>query len=146
MTSAMFPGKLIQLDEESGLMARVFTVGTKHLRKFSRQIGNAISSISSMKLPSIKDKKAMEAWAAAELAPILINDAFDILTDCIKVFTVDEAGVETPFQLDELPHYHLPVLIVTWFEDSFGEEKKIRPWIEAFQKLSKALPTPQKTG
>lgn len=142
---AMFPGCRIELDD--GLIGVVYPVGTKHLRKFSRQIGAAISAISTMRLPSLADKKRLEEWAMAELTPILVNDAFDILTDCIKVLKYDENGEnETSVPLEELPHWHLPKLATQWFIDSFGEERKIRPWIEAFQRISKALPTPQKTG
>lgn len=133
-----FPGRTVELE---GFTCTVYPLGVKHLRKFQRQIGRIVSSVSAMKVPAGTDKDVLEKWVIAEVVPLIVADAFELLIDCIIIKKGDDT-----IPLEEAPHHWLPILGTHWVQDSFGSEEKIRPWKEALAKVSKALPTPPKTN
>lgn len=139
MSDPLFPGRVVVLDEANNIKATVFPLGVVHIRKFQRQLTTVMTTLQSMKLPNIEDKKAVEAFVMAELIPIVLNDAFDMLADCIRITRGDAV---IPFE--QMPHWHLAPVATTWLEESFGSEEKVRPWKEALARMMKALPAPPK--
>ncbi len=114
----LFPGRPIAL---SGYEATVYPMGVKHVRKFLERvlaIADAIGIVA--RRPDESERQHVER-ISAELIPFALKNAFDIISECVVL--PDGA------KLDDVPQWDLPPIVEAWIYESFGEEKKWRPWV-----------------
>mgnify|MGYP001557853467 CR=1 FL=1 len=128
-----FPGIKIQLSDR--LSVEVFPIGTKHLEKFSEQVGVIIGIIASENLEKTIDpltqKETLDVAAIVKrAAPQIIKycstHALDLLQECCFFEPVQ-------FPIRELPHYKLPPILAAFIDQSFGSGDKLRPWVEVVE-------------
>jgi len=127
----LFPGKEIVLNDQ--VVAIVFPLGFKHIRKFSRDISGALLTLMNSQIPeNIRDdskaQKRLTDQMFQTLIPYAIDNLLDLISECIK-FKPEEV------KIDDLPHWDVAKLIEAWIIESFGEEKKYLPWIAAVENI-----------
>lgn len=125
----LYPGVEVVL--ESGAVAKVFPLGFKHIRKFSTQISGALLTLMNQKIPAniAKDPAAAKAFQDAmfaKIVPYVLTNLLDLLEDCV---VLEGAKVE------DLPHWEVAKITEVWVIESFGEEKKRRPWVAAVENI-----------
>lgn len=125
---ALFPGGTPVDLEEHGWVS-VFPLGVSHIKKFTGIVSIGLQMIPTEMVDEQK-KEQLGARIAAQLIPFMLTEGLELIAECVK-FEDQGKGLE------QLPHYCLPVIIDTWFEESFGEEKKYRPWLHLTEKLVK---------
>ena len=130
--SVIFPGRELTL--KCGLKAKVFPLGLVHLKKFSKALTTTVMSIAqSMKLTPGANSKTIGEQVLTEALPYMTEDLFGLLTECVEIHNPDPNG--EVISLEDLPHWEIPPIIQAWFEESFDDESKWRPWMTAFTKM-----------
>lgn len=121
----LFPGKVVPIGD-TGLTATVYPLGFIHLRKFTSSIAGVIFQLLAIKVPKDADQKAKTSIYIAQMVPFILQNALELFTECVKI----KGG-----KLDDLPHWEVPPLIELWVIESFGEERKWRPWVTSVEKI-----------
>ena len=130
----MFPGVEVSIELPDGpMMVTVFPVGIQQMKKFVTAIAGAVGIIRGMDLKKDGSTQDHLKQMLPHLIPIVLNDLFGLVQECT-------VGVD----LDTLPHWLVPPIVEAWIIESFGDEKKIRPWIQMFENLTEKM-TGQKT-
>lgn len=144
----LFPGRTVPLEVEIDgkavtLHAVVYPLGFKHLRRFSKDVTGAIMAMVGTRVPDNLKNDPVAAAAFSnrimmQLIPYAIDNLLDLVKECV---TFETKG----FEIDELPHWHVATLVEAWIIESFGEEKKWRPWIAAVENVyAQVTGTPKK--
>ena len=110
---------------------RVFPLGLKHMKKWTRAIVQTLDfMINQIQLTKkdLQDKEKLGGALVGQLAPYIMINLLDLMQDCVTV-------EGDRFALEDLPHYDVAAVIDTWIEESFGDEKKWRPWLQMTEKL-----------
>ncbi len=118
--AVLFPGRKVKI--EDGLEITVMPMLVHHMREFSEPIVKAIDGL----VASGVDFNALgESWPklVKHLQPLLLHDLFDLLNLCADV------------ELDDVPHWVLPIVAGEWIEENFGTAEKVRPWFEVVSKV-----------
>lgn len=139
----LYPGREVEV-ADGRATAVVYPMGIRHLKKFSSKIGTVLSALSRVPVPVGAPKERVAGIYAAYAGPLVIEHLLELIEECTKLKFVNEAGEEEQISLDDLPQYDLPALVETWLEESFGEEKKWKPWITATEKLLNKFLKPEK--
>lgn len=128
-TKVLNPGTQVLIGEGGeAVVATVHPMGRAHMAQFAGNIAGVLRHVMSMKVdPNDKD---MQAAVVMQLLPIVLADLMDLVGACT---TFDHEGLT----IDDLPHYMLPELAETWIVESFGEERKWRPWVTVVERLTK---------
>lgn len=123
---AMFPGREIPIELPDGaIMATVYPVGINQMKKFVTAIAGAVGIIRGMDFNKEGSTDDHLKQMLPHLVPIVLNDLLGLVKECT-------VGVD----LDALPHWLVAPIVEAWVMESFGEEKKIRPWIQMFENLT----------
>lgn len=126
----LFPGYIMEFDAAKGkkLKVEVFPLGITHLRQFNRQLEAIIPKIASQVDLSKLKEHGEEAIADIMpiLAPMILTDLLDLVNACTK-------GVD--LLNSYVPHWILPQIIERWLLESFGDAKKLKPWVSAVETL-----------
>lgn len=136
--SPLFPGREVELEVElptgrSIVVATVYPLGFRHLRRFSKDVTGAINAVVGMRVPeNLRSDPAAAAAFTNRVLMQLVPYAIDNLLDLVKECVVFKDGVA---EVDDLPHWHVATLVEAWIIESFGEEKKWRPWIAAVENV-----------
>lgn len=124
---------------ESGHVVKVFPVGYKQLKKFSKNFGAALSMLNTLQVPKeLLDSEnggaeAMNIYMKSAI-PYVINNLLDVVEDTVTIEPL--AGSNLPeITLDDVPHWELPPIIHAWILKSFGEKRKISPWTAVVEDL-----------
>lgn len=130
----LYPGKVVELETARGKIAvKVYPLGFKHLRKFSKNITGALLALLGGDVgKGVSDPVARAALGQrlmGQVIPYVIDNLLDLLEECV----VFQDGLD--ITMDELPHWEVAKLIEVWLTESFGEEKKWRPWVAAVENL-----------
>jgi hypothetical protein len=121
-----YPGQEVEIDWGSGtIKVMVFPAGVSQIKKFSRALAYLVKELTST--PLVKDDEGKYTLASLErLVPVitdlLVTDLLDLVLECCKP------------KLD-FKHWHIPQLTVAWLIENFGEEKKLRPWVQAVERM-----------
>lgn len=138
----LFPGKSVDLTVgDITVTAVVYPLGFKHLRRFSREVTGALLAIVGTSVPKDLDKDKQAAFGGRvmmQLIPYAIDNLLDLVKECV-VFK--EKGVT----IDDMPHWHVATLVELWAIESFGEEKKWRPWLAAVENVHAQVTGKKKT-
>lgn len=129
----LFPGK--EIPNGLGLTITVFPVGFNQIKKFSKNILGALELIaSSVKADGSEllagDKKKLGMKVLAAAVPAVIEDLLDLVEECVTL-----TKGETRVPIGKLPHWEVPPIIEAFLMENFGEESRIRPWIEAVKNI-----------
>jgi len=130
----LFPGRNVELDVNgTKVLVTVYPLGFRHLRRFSKDVTGAVMAIVGTKVP--ENLKSDPAAAAAfsqrvmmQLVPYAIDNLLDLVAECVTFETPDVV-------IDDLPHYCVAPIIEAWLLESFGEEKKWRPWLATVENV-----------
>ena len=114
----LFPGKQIKTDLD--VVITVYPLGVTHIKRFTEDITRIVNASQSIRVSKNADKKQVAEQFVMGLIPLVLTDALELVKECTKVEGAD---------FDELPHWLLPDIASAWIEESFGEEKKWRPWV-----------------
>lgn len=108
----------------AGVKILVQGLGIKEVKKFSNAISRVIPAI----MPIIMNQSGVSAdWAKAITAAVLpfaMADLLELVDDCIDV------------TLEKVPLHHVPPIVEKWVEMSFGDPKKLMPWVEMAKGIS----------
>ncbi len=135
---ALYPGTLVEIrlgaQGQRVVTATVYPVGFKHLQKFTvlmMRVGETLSKASATVRKDVDEdelKKAMGNEVIKALVPIVMDEMMGLVAECV-VF--DDENVT----MDSLAHYHIAPIIEAWIAESFLPLEKLRPWIEAINRL-----------
>ena len=130
----LFPGTRISIETAKGKLGwTVFPVGFDKMQRFSKAVGRAVTAITSLRFtPGASFEEQAKLLLPAAL-PIILEDLLDLVAECC----IPDPGFKITLQ--ELPHYASVPLIEAWFEESFGTEEKIRPFVRAVERLVKKI-------
>lgn len=147
----LFPGRSLPVADGRAL-ATVYPLGLVHLKRFGAQIATALQLLAAVPLPRDPDPAEYEgdpgrqALALADyearrreygqallrrLGPFLLDQALDLVRDCV-VLEAAEQGAPAP-TWEQLPHWDFPAIAEAFVAESFDEERKWRPWLEALE-------------
>ena len=124
----LFPGTRIKLEDGIDLEITVYPLGVKHVKKFTDDIARIVNASQRIKVEKGGDQKKIAEQFVMGLVPIIMTDALDLVKECT---VIEPQGAAT---FDELPHWVLPGIADAWIQESFGEEKKWRPWVTLIEK------------
>ena len=124
----IFPGTDVVLET---CIVRVFPAGLKHLRKFSGELGGVLHLL--VQSGDLREGQSASQFFA-QLVPIALDHLYELIEDCteVKPLVTGES-----IALEDIPHWEVPTLVMAWLEESFGEEKKWKPWVSMIETLVK---------
>lgn len=126
----LFPGYILDFPGANGkkLTVEVFPLGVTHLRKFNHQLEAIVPKLARNVDFAALREKGDEAIAdlLPMLAPMILTDLLDLVDACTKGVDLINGYV---------PHWILPKIIERWLLESFGEAKKIQPWVTAIETM-----------
>jgi hypothetical protein len=127
----LFPGRTIEIEGESDrtMKVRIKPMPIRHFRDFKKAIHSAIDRLSSS---GMLDEEGI-SWSK-DFIPVVIDLATDELLDM-----VNECCEGINLLADNCPNWVFPLVAKEWIFESFGSEKKIRPWVQLIEEtLEKA--------
>ena len=140
--NVLFPGKVITFDGAGGkqLSVTVFPMGSGHVRKFNAAVTKCFARVRALSLDTIEmpaDIRSMtdSEWAAIvmklaktvpQIAIVVMDELMDLVAECVE--GVDLKSTRCPIHL-------LPDIVLAWLMESFGDEKKARPWINLAEQI-----------
>lgn len=130
MSASHTPPAGIRLESDPNIT--VYPVSFKHLRRFHNSIARAVGELAKLRVPQGGDADALFRLAL----PMIADDLMDLLDECCS----------PPLSAGEFgsPHWVVAEAAEKWFQQSFGEAPKLRPWVSAIDTLAAAV-TGQKT-
>ena len=139
LLDALIPGTKVPLIDAAGKPfgdAIVYPLGVRQVRKFGQGIVTVFRVILAGlgkdvdgKAPAFDERRLME-----QAGPLLLSMLPELLAECVRI---EPEG--TDLELDDLPHWCLAPIATAWVQQSFGNGRW-RPWKEAFEGLSAAMP------
>lgn len=128
---ALFPGKTIKLDER--VHATVYPLGVPHIRRFTDHLVGAFSTLARTGIRSGGSESEVGARFMGALLPQVVASMTDILDECVvvDVYPTLEDAKPTRVAVSDLPHHYLPPIAEHWVRESFGDEGKREPWLQA---------------
>lgn len=132
--SVMFPGKRVDLpgpDGSTAMTVIVTPLGIVHMQKFIDCIQEIVPKLSSQmditKLFKV-GKGGEEGMGFTQklmpiVVPMLTSDIIGIIDECVQGLDLKKSK--------NAPHWWLPRIVEAWIVESFGDEMKLRPWVEA---------------
>lgn len=131
-------------------VVRVSPLGFRQLPKFISRVGVASSHIANalkgVEVGAGVPSDKLGGIILQSIAPFVLQNAMDLFIECVEVVDAGADGASAAGApaalaqsdlLDRIPHWEFPPLIEAWLVESFGEEKKWKPWITALENLIK---------
>ena len=125
---ALVPGRTLEID---GHEITVFPAGICHSGKLFTKVVGVLQSAAEMKARPGESVRDHGDRVVNDMIPFAIRNALDIIKDCVEL--------PNRADFDRLPHYFLPPIAQAWIEESFGEEKKWRPWLALVEEAATRL-------
>lgn len=117
--ASMFPGRVVTIESDTGdkIEVRVYPLGVAHIPRYKTMIESALrSGLAEWNRPG-----ASPTDIAAAVLPVLAAEGLDLLKLCTEGVDLDNP---------RLPAWVLPKILVEFLDESFGTEKKARPWVD----------------
>lgn len=116
----LYPGRPVPL--QCGLSVTVYPIGYRHLKKFSGLIGRGLAMLADQAGSLSGAEDGVRARVVMQsLLPLVLADGLELLGECVDT------------KLDDLPHWEIAPLAEAWVLESFGQENKYRPWLQAIE-------------
>ena len=125
----MFPGRTVMVEGEADreIKVRIKPMPIRHFRDFKKAINDAIDRVSSS--PAFTGDTEGFNWSK-DMLPVFVDVATDQLLDMIN-----ECCEGIDLLSDNCPIWVFPTVVKEWIMESFGSEKKIRPWIDLVEEV-----------
>lgn len=123
---ALFPGVPITLECE--VTVKVYPMGFRHVKKFSRSITNAMSALGTISWNAPETE--LGAQIAGLFGPYVLENMIDLVFECCEIVKGEN---EPDIKLEQIPHWELPAIIEVWLKENFGEPKKWKPWVQTIE-------------
>jgi hypothetical protein len=134
-----YPGRKVDITPELAVM--VYPVGMIHLQKFTASVTRAVATLLGRLTPDMIERPGVGAPEGTKvkittegvrvlvpaLVEVITGDLLELVGDCCVP------------PIDLVPHWHLADIVTAWAEESFGEERKLRPWVRAMEALAEKL-------
>lgn len=138
----LVPGVVVPMPS-LGCQAIVYPLGVRQMKRFGAIFSNALSALASVFVVKGKSKEELANDTLKQLVPFVLTYALDIVTDCVRFQLPDGTpvklkrpdGTVVDLKLDDVPHWEAAPVVSVWLLESFGEEKKWRPWVQAIEDL-----------
>ena len=122
----LFPGKTIEINGNGRtIRVTIYPMAIKHFRTFKDSVTKAMEKIG--KAPAGGD------WSSV-IMPIIVqiaaDDLLDIVSECVE-------GID--LKHDRCPNWVYPIVVKEWVIESFGDEKKVRPWITLLEEMAERV-------
>ena len=115
----LFPGKQVTIDADGQkLTFTVRPMAVSHFRRFKDAISKALEKIGGGNLDSV--------GLMITIIDLVADDLMDVINECVD-------GVDLTD--DHCPVWLFPQLATEWFEESFGDEGKVKPWVGMIEKV-----------
>lgn len=125
---ALVPGRTIFIE---GHEITVYPAGVRHAGRLFTKVIGVLEQASTMKREASETEAEHAQRILQGIVPFALKHALDIVGEC----TVLPKGAD----FDHLPHYFLAPIVKAWIEESFGEEKKWRPWLALVEEAATRL-------
>lgn len=148
--AAVIPGRRVPItDDPNGPAVTVYPVAFRQLRVFTEAVHRILFEVISALPPGFFEAtpgattpgverpgvgapesarnlvldRAVYASLAQGLSRAILGELLDMAAACVKP------------SLDGVPHWRVADVMVAWIDESFGEERKLRPWVAAMETL-----------
>lgn len=127
----VYPLGVVHIREFSDAVARVIARGSQDpelaavLSKImaSRGEDEVVAPLPDGSMPPAKaEPPANDNVVLLRLAPIAIAELLPLINRCLDGIDIEDEGC---------PHWVVAPVIEAWISESFGDEKKVRPWADA---------------
>ena len=115
----LFPGRQVTID--AGGQKITFSVrpmAVSHFRRFKDAVSKALEKIGGSTLDS--------GSLMVTIIDLVADDLMDVINECVDGIDLTD---------DHCPVWLFPQLATEWFEESFGDEGKVKPWVELIEKV-----------
>jgi len=122
----------VGLRDGSLVHAKVYPMGFRHIGDFMRDIEDALPKVSAkLDLKRLGGDDANDrAKAMVDLLtvaiPLCCTDLLHVVNECVDGVDLND---------DRIPHWCMPKIIEAWIDESFGSPEKVRPWMEAVDRI-----------
>lgn len=130
----LFPGTSIEIyvNETKSIKIGIRPMPIIHFRKFKTSITRALDKLNKNGGESLK----LDTMILPLVAEIAADELMDIVNECVD-------GID--LTSDYCPQWIFPEIVKVWIFESFGSEKKLRPWIDLLDEILNKV-TKQKVG
>ena len=133
-------GELAKLDHDRAVV--VFPVAFKHLSRFSTQITSVLQKLAGVEVSRSASAEQKRATLVLAAIPLIAQELLGLIEATTVTGVVDERdkfhmvpeGDEAHEAIADLPHWELPEVVEKWFDLSFGQPRKYRPWLAVAEK------------
>lgn len=116
----------------------VYPIGLRHMKLFSRGIAGLLAAVGDVRVPvgGSKDDvmKSLGTQAMLSALPYILENLMELVDACCEAH-VDGHTVA----VSSLPHWDVPPVIEAWLVESFGSEKKWKPWVATIESLAQRV-------
>jgi len=111
--ATLFPGRTVELDI-NGHRFRVLVrpMAVAHFRRFKDAVNNSLQKLTQSELGT--------ADIFSTVITLIADDLMDVIND-----SVDGIDLQDP----RCPVWVFPTVAKEWFDESFGDEGKVKPWV-----------------
>jgi len=125
---ALVPGRTVRLEHYE---ATVYPAGARHADRLFVKVVGVLQHAGALVAKPGEDVKVHGERIVSELIPFAITHALDVMSECVVL----PKGAT----LKDVPHFDLPPIAEAWILESFGEEKKWRPWVALVEEVATRL-------
>jgi len=123
--AAMFPGRPFIIPTATNpITAVVYSIPFESIRRYSDLISECIGEVAS--IVGNLGFKPTQGVVISIAVPIVIKRLLPLVASCIEGLDI---------MAPRLPHWVVPQLVQAWIEESFGDEKKVRPWVTLVEQV-----------
>ena len=115
----LFPGRTVTI--EAGGQSLTFSVrpmAVSHFRRFKEAVSKALERIGGGDLDS--------GSLMVTVVDLVADDLMDVINECVDGIDLTD---------DACPVWLFPKLATDWFDESFGDEGKVRPWVDLIEQV-----------
>tara|TARA_Y100000114_G_scaffold153211_1_gene172773 strand:- start:627 stop:1079 length:453 start_codon:yes stop_codon:yes gene_type:complete len=115
----LFPGRKVSIEAGGqNISFHVRPMAVSHFRRFKDAVSKALEKIGGTTLDS--------GSLMVTIIDLVADDLMDVINECVDGIDLTD---------DHCPVWLFPQLATEWFEESFGDEGKVKPWVELIEKV-----------
>ena len=117
--ATLFPGKTVELDINCHrFRVLVRPIAVAHFRRFKDAVNSSLEKLTKSELGT--------ADVFSTVITLIADDLMDVIND-----SVDGIYLQDP----RCPVWVFPTVAKDWFDESFGDEGKVRPWVDLIEQV-----------